>query len=275
MITDIEAIKGVDIMLSTPIIVACILVMVTAAFLLIVQKTSANVIPGATKYTNREPTFIIAGLPNTGKTSLFNLLTTDSNHATVMSQEPNIAEDYMLPSSHKNFKFKLIDYPGHAKFRSDLLQTIRESTQLRGLIYVIDATVDPKELTSTAELLYEILCVTETRPGGVDILLACNKAESFVARPPLKIKDALETEITEIIKRRVKSLKVNSKKATRGSSDDDEDDEDAGHDLMALHQSSSGFEFDRIDGNVDAVGGSVLKKDIDKWECWIDERAMN
>lgn len=83
-------------MLSTPIIVACILVMVTAAFLLIVQKTSANVIPGATKYTNREPTFIIAGLPNMGKTSLFNLLTTDSNHATVMSQEPNIAADHTL-----------------------------------------------------------------------------------------------------------------------------------------------------------------------------------
>ncbi|CDO94713.1 unnamed protein product [Kluyveromyces dobzhanskii CBS 2104] len=258
-------------MLSTPVLLACIIVMISAAFLLIVQKTSANVIPGASKQKNRAPTFIIAGLPQTGKTSLFNLLSTDSNKPTVMSQEPNVAEDYMLPSSHKNFKFKLIDFPGHAKFRSELLQTIKDSSQLKGLIYVIDSTVNPKDLVDTAELLYEILSVTELRPDGVDILLACNKSESFVARPPLKIKDALEAEITEIIKRKSKSLMRNSKKTSNGSvSAEDEDDEPT-----ALQQFGNGFQFDRIDGNVDSKEGSVLKNEVDKWECWIDERAMN
>ncbi|CAG99567.1 Signal recognition particle receptor subunit beta [Kluyveromyces lactis] len=257
-------------MLSTPILLACIIVMISAAFVLIVQKTSANVIPGASKYTNRAPTFIIAGLPQTGKTALFNLLTTDSVKPSVMSQEPNVAEDYMLPTSHKNFKFKLIDFPGHDKFRSELLQTIKDSSQLKGLIYVIDSTINPKELVSTAELLYEILSVTELRPDGVDILLACNKSESFVARPPSKIKGALEKEITEIMKRKAKSLKANSKKSLSDDANDDDDDE-----VAVLQQNSAGFEFDRIDGNVDAKEGSVLKNDIDKWECWIDERAMN
>lgn len=255
-------------MLSTPILLACILVMITTAFLLILQKTSANIIPGATKYTNRSPTFMIAGLPNSGKTALFNVLTTDSVKPTVMSQEPNIAENYMLPSSHRNFSFKLIDFPGHTKFRSQLLQTIKESTQLKGLIYVVDSTVNPKDITNAAELLYDILSVTESRPDGVDILLACNKSESFMARPPLKIKEALEQEINHIIERKLKSLKSSSR--TIAGNEDLEEENTVLH-----HQGRNGFEFDSIDGNVDATAGSVLKKDIDKWECWIDERAMN
>lgn len=256
-------------MLSTPILLACILVMVATAFLLILQKTSGSIVPGSSTNINRAPTFIIAGLSNSGKTSLFNLLTLDAVKPTVMSQESNVADDYMLPSSHRNFRFKLVDFPGHFKFRSELLSLIRESPQLKGLLFVVDSTTNPKNMTEVAELLYELINVTERRPDGVDILLACNKSESFTARPPLKVKTALENEIQEIIARKIKSLKSTS---THDSSDDDDVDDDA----PLLHtQYSTRFTFDRMDGNVDALDGSVLKENIDKWECWIDERAMN
>lgn len=59
--------------MNTTIIVSLLLVIITTALLLIVQRTSTNVIPGQ-KISNRDPTFIIAGPPNSGKTSLFTLV---------------------------------------------------------------------------------------------------------------------------------------------------------------------------------------------------------
>lgn len=188
-----------------------------------------------------------------------------------MSQAPNIAEDYMLPSATKSFKFKLMEFPGHVKLRYRLYDTLKESSSLKGLIFVVDSTVEPQKLTETAEFLYEILRLTERFPEGVDIMIACNKSESFSARPPMKIKDALEKEIGSIIERKAKSL-ASVNKTGSGSDPNDED----GADPQALDfQSTRQFRFDALDGNVDAIDGSVLKAQIERWECWIDERSVN
>lgn len=60
--------------MSTVILFSIVLVLITSALLLILQKTAVNVLPGAKKITNRDPTFIIAGPSNSGKTSLFTLV---------------------------------------------------------------------------------------------------------------------------------------------------------------------------------------------------------
>nr|2GED_A Chain A, Signal recognition particle receptor beta subunit [Saccharomyces cerevisiae]2GED_B Chain B, Signal recognition particle receptor beta subunit [Saccharomyces cerevisiae] len=145
-----------------------------------------------------QPSIIIAGPQNSGKTSLLTLLTTDSVRPTVVSQEPLSAADY------DGSGVTLVDFPGHVKLRyklSDYLKT--RAKFVKGLIFMVDSTVDPKKLTTTAEFLVDILSITESScENGIDILIACNKSELFTARPPSKIKDALESEIQKVIERR-------------------------------------------------------------------------
>ncbi|SCU88072.1 LADA_0E08020g1_1 [Lachancea dasiensis] len=257
--------------LSNTVLGSLLVILITSALLLIVHKNSTNVIPGL-KVSNRDPTFIIAGPSGSGKTSLFNMLTTDTFKPTLMSQSPNIAEDYMLPSTSKSFKFKLMEFPGHVKLRYRLFEALKESTHLKGLLFVVDSTVDPQKLTETAELLYEILMLTERFPDGVDILIACNKSESFSSRPPLKIKTALEKEISKIIERKAKSLSAVHK--NDGVSDGNDTEEDVHPNSLEI-QGGHQFTFDALDGNVTASAGSVLKCQVDKWECWIDEKSVN
>lgn len=187
-----------------------------------------------------------------------------------MSQVPSIATDYLLPSNIKSIKFKLMEYPGHIKLRYQLFDILKESSFIKGLIFVVDSTVDPKKLTETAEFLYEILSITERKPDGVDILIACNKSESFTSRPPVKIRQALEKEINSVIARKMTSLSSVKKDSEESS----ESGSERGDELLEVN-SKQGFKFDLLDGNIDAMEGSVLKNNIEKWECWIDERAVN
>lgn len=255
-------------MISNAVLVALILVLITSAFLIIRQTSSGLIsVSSGSKSLNRQPTFVIAGPSESGKTSLFTLLTTGSLRPVVTSLEPNVAQDYKMPIATKSFSGRLMEFPGHIKLRNKLFETLQNSSNLKGLIFVVDATVDPKELTTTAEFLFEILQVTERFPNGVDILIACNKSESFIARQPLKIRAALEKEIEKIIARRQKSLDtVQGEKTEEGA-----DDQPEGLRLS----STNGFKFEAVEGNVDALDGSVLKQNIEKWECWIDERAVN
>lgn len=97
----------------------------------------------------------------------------------------------------------------------------------------------------------------------MDILIACNKSESFTARPSSKINDALENEIQKIIERRKKSLNEVERKVN--------EDEDTENSLDVL-QSANGFKFANMEGSVVAFEGSVSKNNISKWQKWIDEK---
>lgn len=261
-------------MLSNSVVLALILVLITSSFLLILQRSTGKLAINAKSGSkNREPTLIIAGPSNSGKTCLYNLLTTGKIKTTVTSQEPNVAHNFKLS---KVSKVRLMEFPGHLKLRNKLLDEIRTSVNIKGLIFVIDATVDPKQLTKTAEFLFQILQLTERQKNGVDILLACNKSEMFTARPSLKIRDVLEREIEKIIVRKQKSLDTvtgpigGHAQSNKNLGDDEVDSEDA-----VDFETGSGFSFDVLEGNLDAFEGSVLKRDIEKWECWIEERVVN
>ncbi|AET41521.1 Signal recognition particle receptor subunit beta Ecym_8236 [Eremothecium cymbalariae DBVPG len=256
--------------MDNTLLIALVVILITSGAVLIVRRNTDGLITSVTsrngKKLNRDPTFIIAGPSSSGKTSLFSLLTTDEIKPTLMSQQPNIALDFLLPSATKNFKFKLIEFPGHPKLQHDLFQTLRDSIDIRGLIFLVDSTVDPKELTTTAELLYEVLKITERRQAGVDILIACNKSESFASRPPMKIKQALEKEIDSIMLRKKKSL---ANVSTQGDSHLD-------HETHALDiDPAGGFKFECLEGTVDALDGSVLKNKVVNWKSWIDLHAVN
>jgi len=157
----------------------------------------------------------------------------------------------------------LIDFPGHPKLHNLTTDEIKTSTNIHGLIFVIDSSIDPKKLGENAKFLYDLLTITERRPGGVDILVPCNKSDLFSARQSHKIKELLEQEIDSYRKLNVHNI---------SKVDNDEIDDE----FSDLGQSiNSNFSFDQLEGNFDVVSGSVLKDKIEKWECWIDERAVN
>ncbi|AMD22735.1 HHL035Wp [Eremothecium sinecaudum] len=218
--------------------------------------------------TNKEPTIVIAGSSNSGKTSLFNLLVSNEAHSTLMSQVPNIKSNFKLPFGSQSTKFTLMDFPGHTKLRHMLYQALKESTNIKFIILMVDSTSDPKNITDTAEILYEILKITERNPLGVDILIACNKSESFTSRLPVKFRIALEQEIDTIIKTKKKNLSSLNHNLSAGVEEEEEDDDD----ILPIH-ASNGFSFNLLEGSVDAIEGSVLKNDIGKWGNWIEERT--
>ncbi|SCU86664.1 LAMI_0D03092g1_1 [Lachancea mirantina] len=262
--------------MNETITISLLILIITTSLLLIIQRQSGNLIPGlpGQKIKNRNPTFIIAGPCGSGKTALFSLLTTDTVKPTVMSQEVNVAYDYMLPSTVKHLKFNLMEFPGHVKLRYRLFEALKESSTIKGLVFVVDSTVDPQKLTDTAEFLHDILAITERVPNGVDVLIACNKSELFTARPARKIREVLEREIAKVIERRAKSLS-SVQKGEAGAETDDTNDGFNSHGPLLEYNSTKGFKFEFLEGNVDAVSGSVQKQNIDKWECWVDERAIN
>lgn len=197
------------------------------------------------------------------RTLNYSQLTTGDVGNTVTSQDTNIKKNY-------NSRVSLMDFPGHVKLHYKLMDALRDTEHLKGLVFVIDSTTDPKKLTDTAEFLLDILRVTEVAKDPVDILLACNKSESFTARPPAKIKEALEKEIALAIERHAKSLSEVKKRRDLGNGDEDNDEETAG--FLDNVGGSSKFAFSMLEGEVDVMEGSVLKKNISKWEDWLDDK---
>jgi signal recognition particle receptor subunit beta len=184
-----------------------------------------------------------------------------------MSQDANSTNTYKLPSSgDKKIDFRLVEFPGHPKLHNLLYDDLKRSNNVKGLVYLIDSSIDPKKLTEVAKFLYEILLVSERRQGGIDILIGCNKSDLFSSRQPNKIRDLLEVEIDNL--RKLNSSNIGKVDGELNGVDEDSND--------YLGQSiNSKFTFDQLEGNFDVIGGSVLKKKIEKWECWIDERSVN
>lgn len=243
--------------------IAVLAVLVASAAFVIVQRQAGATVPliGARGNSNKQSTFIICGPSNSGKTALFHWLTQHELVSTVMSQQQNVTTKYMLPSTGSGIQsFQLVEFPGHHKLRAALYEGIKQSTNVHGLVFCVDSTTDPRQLSEAAKFLYQVLTLTERRPGGVDVLVACTKNESFSARQPKKIKEVMQHEID--LYRRFQSANV-------VKNDEDAEDE------IELATPTGKFLFDQLDGNVDFIGGSVLKGTTDPWECWIDERAVN
>ena len=254
-------------MVASSLMIALVLVILTT--LLIAFQVKKTLVSGhkssqSSSYVKKVPTIIIAGPSYSGKTSLFHKLTSDETNAkllTVMSQEPSFALKYKVTMT------TLADYPGHVKLAYKLKNGIIDlKGNLKGILFVLDSTIDPKNITETAEYLTEILLILEKIREPIDILIACNKNESFTARQPLKIKEALENEITRIFERKKKSLG----NIERDIGDVDEINEN----LDLSFDISKGFKFDYLEGNVEVLAGSVHKNKITTWQEWVGSHLV-
>ncbi|GMM35963.1 Signal recognition particle receptor subunit beta [Saccharomycopsis crataegensis] len=236
---------------------------------------------------NNLPTFIIIGAADSGKTSFFQYLsylstakTEDPDAPLMKLQDLDIAttksfklnfDKIKLPfqSSYKT-QFLLIDIPGEEKvFNAKIKEIVNNFTNIKGAIFMIDASVNNNKINSIGKQIFRFLMLSETRPNGIDTLLAINKTDQFGARPVSKFGELLEQEINDI-----KNLNLQNLKSVKQSADNDDQDEQD-EILEEFGNTNVKFRFQNLEGNFDVYGGSLLKGSVDTWINWIDERASN
>lgn len=236
-----------------------------------------------------KPTFLVVGPLGSGKTALFYSLLTKQSVNTISSLEPNVAT-LQLPFANKNIQanYQFIDYPGHLKHSQLLRKLITEDItvpKLKGVIYVVDSSAlslaQEGKVAAIARDLFLLLSLTERIPNGVDFLFAVNKQDLFDSRPVHKTKQILEEELGRLIKEQIAA-----KGSTRGGlgidndADEDETDnaaqkEDSTREFWQSVVGARPFKFDSLEGNMEFIGGSVLKGKVSQWENWFDEKAVN
>lgn len=248
-----------------------ILVLLGVSLWIVVQQRASNHnINGTTNSANaaavqRGDNIAIMGPMYSGKTTLFNSLTVGTVRPCVTSQEVSIWPKFL------NSKATLVEFPGHAKLQykwqnwlSQLTSSSSSSSStgshgLKGIIFMVDSTLDPKQWDKPAEMLIEILDHVESLSQPTSVLIACNKCESFTARPPQKIKQILEQEIGQVLSRRKVSL-------VSGGPHNEESP------LLDMFLDPLQFRFDALETTVEALAGSATKNKIDSWQQWLEDQ---
>ncbi|ODV60852.1 Signal recognition particle receptor subunit beta [Ascoidea rubescens DSM 1968] len=277
------------------------------------SSTPAHLLTNTSIKKNHIPTFLIIGPSNSGKTTLFHYLSkkssvleanangkdSDSDNeanndkkvnnylpadGTVTSTTFNINNQFKLPLS-SSFKKNhiLIDIPGNIQISNNLVPTfLKNYLNIKGIIYLIDSNASDESLISQSNFLFNLLLKTESySPNGIDILIGLNKSEIFGSKPIFKVKNLLINQF-DLLKRNyfqnrsstIKNIDTDQMNQPNSNSIDNDNSGDNDNDFQFANSSTS-FSFDQLEGNVDFFTGSLYKNDIDRWENWLDERAVN
>lgn len=178
----------------------------------------------------------------------------------------------------------LVDTPGHGKLRHYAVDHVVKPENLKGIIYVVDAanlssatgSRAGEGLTEAAEYLHDMLLMLQRRytssktsrgPNEIPVLIAANKMDLFTALPAPLVKNALESEVTNIRSTRSKALLDSGISMSEG---------DAGEEKEWLGDGGEGkFEFrqmEEVNVPIEIAGGNVTGEggpDVAKWWDWI------
>ncbi|ODQ54516.1 P-loop containing nucleoside triphosphate hydrolase protein [Saitoella complicata NRRL Y-17804] len=237
-------------MASILLIIATIVVAGLAAVLAYLLSFSA---------ASSQPTILLVGPCNGGKTALFTLLQFGKKSPTHTSQHPNTSTSLTLTLADRTAR--LVDLPGHPKL-AHLFEAELALNTPKGLVFVIDsaALARPDAIRAVAEQLYALLVRLQKVKTAVPVLIACNKSDLFTALPAPRVKTLLEAEIEKIRKARSAEISL-------AEGEDDEDKE-------LLGWEGEDFKFAMLEGmEVDVVSGSVDKNDVQAWKDWMAERV--
>ncbi|ORX55989.1 P-loop containing nucleoside triphosphate hydrolase protein [Piromyces finnis] len=170
------------------------LIIIIAIASIAILLIAAIVILKLTGNREKKDTFIITGICDSGKTSLYLRLRNDK----VMETHTSITENegrFPLAQEDEEKVFHVIDFPGHYKLR----YKYQDFTPItKGVIFVIDSATFIKNEREVTEYLYEILANKYISENEVSILIACNKQDYLIALPKERIKTALENEINNL-----------------------------------------------------------------------------
>lgn len=183
------------------------------------------------------------------------------------------------PAFERSRHFHLLDTPGHGKLRHFATTQLANPTNVRGIIFVVDAASVAEEggLNETAEYLHDVLLALQKRytgattskgPKEIPVLIAANKMDLFTALPPHLVTQQLEKAISEVRTSRAKGLKDSGR--TLGGEDEGLDEE-----REWLGEGGEGsFEFGQMEEmgtSVTVQGGNVIGvgADVKSWYEWI------
>lgn len=185
------------------------------------------------------------------------------------------------PTHQTHKRFFLVDTPGHGKLRQHALDSISDTKNLKGIIFVVDAadlTPGEESVRLAAEYLHDTLLLLQKRltcsktsraPKEMHVLVAANKMDLFTALPPNAVRSTLEKEIGKIRISRSKGLLDSG--AGAGHLDEESDE-------WLGETGSTQFKFEQMaESNVfvEVLGGSSATEhggEAQKWWSWIAER---
>jgi signal recognition particle receptor subunit beta len=178
----------------------------------------------------------------------------------------------------------MIDTPGHGKLRHFALNNVVDPTNLKGIIFVVDAAtlaagseedVVDGGLAEAAEYLHDILLTLQKRftssksskgPSEMPVLIAANKLDLFTALPAKLVGSSLEAELSRIRASRSKGLLDSG----IGMDDDGAEDRDT---LGGGGEGSFKFMMmEEYNVPVEVAGGNVTGTEgpqVQKWWEWI------
>lgn len=253
-----------------------------------------------TRTPTQLPAFLLVGLSGSGKTTLLTQLERGKAAQTRTSQSPQTAQCSLPrgttlastryraaadPSNQVHSKLLLIDHPGHGKLRQYALSNAVKPQNLKGIIFVVDATTldaggedqEGRGLAEAAHYLHDVLLTLQTRhtktktskgPTEMPVLVAANKMDLFTALPAKLVKSALEGEIGRFRKTKEQGL--------LDSGVDMDDATSAANEMEILGGGGEGsFKFGLMEEyniHIEVLGGSVMGSDgpdTKQWCNWI------
>ncbi|KAI9294448.1 P-loop containing nucleoside triphosphate hydrolase protein [Neoconidiobolus thromboides FSU 785] len=148
------------------------------------------------KLLNERDAFILTGLSNSGKTTLFTLLRTGlmlPTHTSLKSNEALVrpVDEEGEPLTEK--MMKIIDVPGHDKLRAQLINKYENS--IKGIVFMIDAFSATRNIIKVSEALYDILSQPFVIENSLPILIIANKSDLATSISIPRLKSLLESEI--------------------------------------------------------------------------------
>ncbi len=179
-------------------------------------------------------------------------------------------------------RYIMIDTPGHGKLRAEEALSKIQSPSLRGVIFVVDASVldtasDSSASRDTAVYLHDTLLALQRGVTGkaarkakqteIPVLIAANKQDLFTALPTGAVKERLQAEIQRVRVSKSKGL------TTVGQ----DQDADPGEDDILGGGGEEQFSFKLMEEeyniHIDVLGGAVkgeeAGKGVRRWEEWI------
>lgn len=258
------------------------LVALLVGSLLIAYQTAGGLTKNSKR--NSQATFIIVGPQGSGKTSLFRALTGSKPNETINPREPNVHQSVSIPfdSPTDATRVTVVDIPGPAKLFGMFKQSVIENSNIKGVLFVLDSTeCSGKGFEQTAQYLFRVLLRTEHRGGGIDVMIACNKADMANAMPATELRVALQKRLTEIRDSKpgktisgqtISGTKHRFENTTSTGTGDDEFDETGDGNWFG---NEGLIDFAQLDGEVSLAEGSVVGNKIESWKRWMETASLN
>eukprot|EP01053_Blabericola_migrator_P010894 Blabericola_migrator_1__10893@NODE_628_length_7173_cov_74_949901_g459_i0_p2_GENE_NODE_628_length_7173_cov_74_949901_g459_i0NODE_628_length_7173_cov_74_949901_g459_i0_p2_ORF_typecomplete_len279_score31_05SRPRB/PF09439_10/5_4e31Arf/PF00025_21/6_6e14FeoB_N/PF02421_18/0_00029NACHT/PF05729_12/0_00014MMR_HSR1/PF01926_23/0_00025Ras/PF00071_22/0_0019Gtr1_RagA/PF04670_12/0_0037AAA_22/PF13401_6/0_0044PRK/PF00485_18/0_0087AAA_16/PF13191_6/0_013KTI12/PF08433_10/0_011Roc/PF08477_13/0_024Sulfotransfer_3/PF134 len=176
------------------------------AILLFLQYHAYSVSRGLLTETSESLKILILGLPNSGKTVLWQRLTSElPARPTVTSLEPNEAffvpsravSDALTPTERKGLFGRVLirDVPGRLDHHHDIID--KELPSASAIVFLIDSC-DNENIRSAANFLYNILSSQQYQVKPKPICLCLNKQGLANARHRNLLREDLEREIEKL-----------------------------------------------------------------------------